>query len=132
MTNEISLDKKYRTRNGREVVLYCIDAPGRFPVHGRVEDEFGNSAIKSWLSDGKYCANSPTGGYDLIEVGSYDDFKIDDPVLVRDHIEGSWQKGHFAGVSQLGYLMTWDGGGTSWTTKSHSSWLYCKRALERS
>lgn len=25
------------TRDGLEVVLYCVDAPGPYPVHGRVE-----------------------------------------------------------------------------------------------
>lgn len=34
--------KPVTTRDGRKVTLYCIDAPGELPVHGRIED---------WLPD---------------------------------------------------------------------------------
>jgi len=45
----IKLDGNYGTREYPEnrVVLYCIDAPGAFPIHGRVGLE-----LRSWRSDG--------------------------------------------------------------------------------
>lgn len=37
------------TRDGRKVVLYCVDAPGEWPVHGRVEGAYRPS---SWGLNG--------------------------------------------------------------------------------
>jgi len=33
------------TRDGLKVVLYCVDAPGQYPVHGRIE---GAHLSSSW------------------------------------------------------------------------------------
>lgn len=37
------------TRDGRKVTLYCVDAPGEWPVHGRVEGTYQPS---SWGLNG--------------------------------------------------------------------------------
>jgi len=34
----IDMSRKYRTAGGREVTLYCTNAPGAYPVHGRIGD----------------------------------------------------------------------------------------------
>ena len=46
----ISMDKQYQTRDGRKVTLYCVDAPGDYPVHGRIERM---QDAKSWDKYGK-------------------------------------------------------------------------------
>lgn len=39
----------WQTRDGRDVVVYCTDAPGPYPIHGRVE---GLIASVSWNETG--------------------------------------------------------------------------------
>lgn len=60
----ISLDKKYKTRDGRDVRLLCTDGPGQFPVIGIVD---GDDSIGFWLSSGMMRYDRETR-YDLIEV----------------------------------------------------------------
>ena len=36
--NKISMDKQYRTRDGRPVRVLCVDAPGAFPVVAIVDN----------------------------------------------------------------------------------------------
>ena len=65
----ISMDKKYRTRDGRDVRIYAVDGLGYYPVHGAIWFEnFWRQA--SWDFDGEHVASSlpPFGKYDLIEV----------------------------------------------------------------
>lgn len=66
----ISLDKKYRTRVGREVRLYVTDCPGDYPVHGAVKNTNGNWCVKSWTKDGRWLDSvvSEITDDDLIEV----------------------------------------------------------------
>ena len=58
----ISMDKTYRTRDGREVRLLCVDREGFFPVVGLV----GNDLV-SWTGVGIHVSHTQTV-YDLIEV----------------------------------------------------------------
>ena len=39
------------TRDGKKVTLYCVDAPGEEPIHGRFE---GSDGPTSWFKGGKY------------------------------------------------------------------------------
>ncbi len=41
--------KTYRTRGGRDALIYCTDAPGRWPIHGRV----GESVMR-WYASGSF------------------------------------------------------------------------------
>lgn len=65
----ISMDKKYRTRDGREVRILAVDGFGKHPVHGVYLSEVGwvlyrwaanGSAYPPWYADGNT--------KDLIEV----------------------------------------------------------------
>ena len=48
----IEIDREYTTRDGREVKLYEVDCPGRWPVRGRVKS--GNEWDSLvWLADGR-------------------------------------------------------------------------------
>lgn len=67
----ISMEKKYRTRDGRDVRILCVDGHGDYPVVGIVIE--GNSAFpSSWKEDGRYFS-SDTTNMDLIEVRSAED-----------------------------------------------------------
>lgn len=48
---KIDINKQYQTRDGRAVTLYCTDAPGLLPVHGRIE---GKKAAVSWDAQGRH------------------------------------------------------------------------------
>ena len=63
----IDINKKYKTRNGRDVRIYSVDNGGEYPVHGacrRGDDEW---TLRSWTSDGNYI-NLRSDFRDLVEV----------------------------------------------------------------
>ena len=65
----ISMDKKYRTKEGHDVRIYAVDGLGYYPVHGAIWFEnFWRPA--SWDFDGEHVTSSlpPFDKYDLIEV----------------------------------------------------------------
>ena len=64
----ISMDKKYRTRDGREVRIYALDGGGKQPIHGSVKDEDGSWKPISWCSGGTQWGERIKNNYDLIEV----------------------------------------------------------------
>ena len=61
----ISMDKKYRTRDGREVRIYAVDGGGVHCVHGAVKNPEG-WAMCSWMQGGSEMPLE--GSCDLIEV----------------------------------------------------------------
>jgi hypothetical protein len=61
----------------------------------------------------------------------WDDFEIDEPVLVQDDVMTGWEKRHFAGVSKDGRPMAWLDGKTSFTSEQESCrWWNCRRPTE--
>ena len=61
----IDINKKYRTRDGREVRIYAVDGGGMHPVHGSVLMNNGWHSA-AWEADGRITFhNQPV---DLIEV----------------------------------------------------------------
>jgi hypothetical protein len=64
----IDINKKYRTRDGREVRIYATDGGGPQPVHGAVSGlNFWSTA--SWSKNGSYkLAYGQEHDNDLIEV----------------------------------------------------------------
>ena len=54
--------------------------------------------------------------------------KVDTPILVRDYEGQEWGARHFAKYENE-IIYTWDGGGTSWTSKGNvTEWKYAKLA----
>jgi hypothetical protein len=62
---EVSIDKKYETAGGREVIIYAIHDIGRHPVHGAYT-ECDVWLTESWTRQGM-CSNGYSS-FDLIEV----------------------------------------------------------------
>jgi hypothetical protein len=60
----IDINKKYRTRDGREVRIYATDGKGVYPVHGAVKVE-GGWCFSTWKATGIEGVNNV---HDLIEV----------------------------------------------------------------
>ena len=65
----IDINKKYRTKSGREVRIYSIDNEGGFPVHGAIRQSSHNNvwAVSAWTSIGTYWEDSGHAD-DLVEV----------------------------------------------------------------
>jgi hypothetical protein len=63
----IDINKKYRTRDGREVRIYATDGGGAYPVHGAVLGTNFWSAT-NWSQNGSYRINHDDHELDLIEV----------------------------------------------------------------
>lgn len=64
----ISMDKKYRTRDGREVRIYAVDGGGNSPIHGAVlTGEHKMWFFWSWHKDGRHTVSYETKS-DLVEV----------------------------------------------------------------
>jgi len=63
----IDINKKYRTRDGREVRIYATDGTDDQGIHGAVKD--GNGwTIAAWYGDGVHARSNRNGARDLIEV----------------------------------------------------------------
>ena len=60
----ISMDKKYRTRDGRDVRILCVDGPEDYPVIGLVE---GDQSPNSWTIEGSWIVAGEADEEDLIE-----------------------------------------------------------------
>ena len=48
----ISMEKNYRTRDGREVRIYAMDGGGYWPVHGAIQLSCSGWMPTSWDNDG--------------------------------------------------------------------------------
>jgi hypothetical protein len=61
--------KKYRTRDGREVRIYAVDAKGKWPIHGATR--YGDNdcwTIREWHENGMTPSSLGNHELDLIEV----------------------------------------------------------------
>ena len=67
----IDINKKYRTRGGREVRIYAIDGwlDGMIMTHGAVKNKSGYWEIANWYTEhGKFYGDIINHPFDLIEV----------------------------------------------------------------
>lgn len=122
---KIEMGKKYKLADGTPVrrVLAVDMIDTLYPV--LVELEAGGVLYFSALGKAPCQLNQP----DLVEVSEWEDFKIDEPVMVRNYEQKNWSRRHFAEVSPEGKPYTWLDGKTSFTAtaKSSLSWNYCRR-----
>lgn len=112
----ITLNKKYRVRDGRYARIICTDAPGVQPVIGFVGDD---ENVYRWDSTGQYFKDCNTSQYDLVEVSEYDDFKVGDQIFVRD-AGCTWVRGYFAGLTPSGRPTTFKNGQTAWSSRGET------------
>lgn len=66
--NMIDKNKKYKTRDGKEVRIYATDSEGKFSVHGAVKEvgEVNKWTPFSWTNTGRFSGDSQTDAYDLV------------------------------------------------------------------
>jgi hypothetical protein len=130
MTSTICTSKKYRTVDGRYAQILCTTVvDDSYPVAALVTDEEGNQVVSRYTSSGKYLDDHIPSNNDLIEISPYDDFEVDDKVLVSN-TGHTWYKRYFSHVNEEGVPCTFNGGGTSWSQKSDNTngWEFCKKA----
>jgi hypothetical protein len=127
----LNTEKLYHTRDGRSVRIIATDfknAMKDYPVVAFVTTEDGqHEIICKYNVLGKLYWNNDTD-WDLLESTEWDDFTLDEPVLVRNGNMEEWKHRHFAGVLD-GKPSTWAHGATSWTSKQYTptKWVQCKR-----
>ena len=129
---KIEMGKKYRTRDGRKVRVLCTDRRhNEYPVVALVTSFCGTTeTLDTFTSNGFEVTTESESNYDLIEVTPYDDFKIDEPVMVRYNDYSEWERYHFAKVTSDGLPMTFAKGCTSWTQNTSyglTPWAECRR-----
>lgn len=64
----MNLDASYKTVDGKQVRLYCLDACGSFPVHGAILIN-GRWFVQRWTASGKYCDYGCPHDLDLVPAG---------------------------------------------------------------
>lgn len=111
----ISLDKTYKTESGSKVVIYAIypDNQSQQVQGAIVYTDF--TQMNSWDLGGRFHEDHiDTSCLDLVEVSPYDDWKIDDKVIVSfdDDEEHNY---YFAGLDGLGRTCVFSDGSTSWS-----------------
>ena len=123
--NKISMDKKYKYRNGESARVFCNDRPEFNEYIVISMDKWGNPRFHT--SEGCISNFKQSSSHDLIEVSPYEDFKIDDKVIVWNTNELK-KKRHFAGVNDEGQPMAWYEGKTSFTAEGKLySWDHCEK-----
>ena len=80
----IEMNKKYRTRDGREVRVLCVDNDNdKFPVIAVIP----KNTPYIFTKEGRFYSDKENTELDLIEVSLYDHIKKGDVVLVWDEGE---------------------------------------------
>jgi len=120
----ISMYKIFKCQNGDSADVKFVDGPIGCPAGVIVG---GKNLVPYNLNGLPFYDYRLDGPMRLIEVSPYADFKIDDPVMVRNAVE--WVKRHFAGVTDMGAPKVWDAGFTSWTSEEQPNafWNQCRR-----
>jgi hypothetical protein len=124
----IEMSKKYRNKLGQKVRILCTDSKDQtYPVVGLVEAMTGFESVEIYTKDGRYHCDDESE-QDLIEISEWDDFEIDEPVMVMDRVTGDWIRRYFAEVDELGRPCTWVNGCTKWTSEGDKThWEQCRR-----
>jgi len=126
----ISMDKQYKTRRGRDVLLLTTNGKrASSAVVAILEHGKDNEAVVTYYANGKLLSTN-THDLDLIEVSPFEAFEIDDKVWVWDEDMTIASPRHFAGVRTDGYPLTWADGKTSFSIGIEgykTMWDYCTK-----
>ena len=125
-------NKEYKTKKrGYPFRFYADDGGAEYPIHGAYYHSIAGWQVECWTRD----LYSVDHTLDLVEVTPYDDFEIDEPVMVRDR-HTKWRRRYFAGVSSDNKPMAWASGATSWSAAPTTCvsnalvWNECRRPTE--
>lgn len=127
--------KKYKTRDGFNVEILKTDLnleDGRSVV-ALIERIDGLVLCREYFSNGDRYIDEEFK-FDLVEVPPYDDFKIDDKVLVWGNESIGVVKRYFAGITRDGKPMTFPAGATSFSHNKNENfvvWGFCKKWEEK-
>lgn len=127
------MDGKYRTREGKKARIICVDRQSKegYPVIALVVDDAGVEQPTTYTKYGKWAQTLSTQiGKDLVEISPYEDFKIDDKIMVKNE-GGFWIRRHFAGIDREGRPMAFNSYGTSWINTGTNAWEECRRPTEK-
>ena len=84
--------------------------------------------FRTYTKYGKHNIHEENHYLDLIEINEYDDFEIDEPVMVRNSTNTGWNRRYFAGIDENNEPTTYRNGETKWTNlESYVAWNYCRR-----
>ena len=123
----ITMDKKYRCRDGVPVTVLAVGLNALGSVVAVRHTTNSGDVIIMLEADGRW-TGTDDNPIDLIEISPYDDYKVDDPVMVS-HDGELWFRRHFAGVDKDGNPTAFDRGATSWSKPEYAPtrWEYCRR-----
>lgn len=122
---KIEMGKKYKQRNGTPVRVLCMDSGDKdYPVLAVTPE--GRPC--SYTTSGEYLVGNSSGCLNLVEVSPYEDFKVDDKVMVKD-VDEVWAKRFFAGVTDKGEALCFPRGRSSWTCEYNypTTWAQCRK-----
>jgi hypothetical protein len=77
----IDINKKYTTRDGREVAIYAVYPDIKWGVHGAIKNYDGTYAMEDWTHAGTYAINGATTDCDLIEAPQVVEMTVIDALL---------------------------------------------------
>lgn len=134
-------NKKYKLRCGFNYEYYATvgieDKKFGTYIHGAYFHPFNGWIPISHYIDGTLLGEYyyPNKQFDLVEKFPFEDFKIDDLVMVSDFeiksTKSIWYKRYFAGISDTGYPLTFVDGATSWSSGGRiKQWTYCRKPSE--
>ncbi|MFW8589864.1 hypothetical protein ACOI22_03580 [Glaciecola sp. 2405UD65-10] len=121
---------KWRTKDGQEVIIYCVHKNGQgYPLHGAVKSQEDNEwNTESWELSGDYLVGASGCGLDLVKVNPYEDFKVDEPVMVWDEKCPDVPR-HFS-HEKGGKAYCFADGQTSHTTDRTLVWRNCVKVAD--
>lgn len=64
----VTMEGKYKTKGGYEVVIDAVDRGGEWPVHGAISDYSGDWVQRCWASNGRESTGVRNGMFDLVEI----------------------------------------------------------------
>ena len=108
--------------------IYQLKGNKDYPFVFICVDDYGDESESTCFSD----SGSSTFRWRRLvrELGPYDDFKIDDPVMVRESVHHPWERRYFAGTDEHGRPTTWELGRTKWSSLKRGNpftWNECRK-----
>jgi hypothetical protein len=125
----VTMEGKYKTKLGVKVRrVLCVD---RYHDLYPVLVELENGEVGSYTSDGNHLKSDSYNDRNLIEVSEWDEFKLDDKVMVSDG-GIQWERRYFAGVNVDGLPTVYQHWATSWSGKGYPVviWQLCRKPTE--